>query len=520
MKKKLFVLITFLILPFMVDAKEYCKVVRGNGKDIGSEIACGTEHFYIVNANQDEVKMLAKYNLYTGSTIYKEKIEKDDEDTRDDFQYCYDLAQSKGGQIRADNFYNMEGYCFVEVSIPLSENKFHLLDPQPNGWEEAESQCETFFASLVSDDEIKYDNFTSSSMNTNNHIVRGCSYQIHRSIKQKDDALSAHWDENNNYLYPQVGDYYIGSSNMNADLSVDISSANKYNGYFYDMNIGLNSNLFQIMDSYKSFLNNNSYDVLDINLLSLDEIDKVVRINNKKISYSDWYNHTGEIVPPHYEFGQLRDLLSTKHKFLYNTTYWLRNGYELVTQENPMIINGNPYYDDQIGVHNIIFINSLGGVCASGLFGYFGPCQSFLTLSSQLGAGIRPVVTIPNELQYLIQTKTDGNGTIEVVDTALGNETIQFKATSKKGYKLKSIVITTDSGEKVEFKEGDIIKNDDGTYSIDKSVFTMPFENVTIEAKWLLDIMNPKTGRNFIILLISMIILTTGTIIYRKRRDL
>ena len=140
---------------------------------------------------------------------------------------------------------------------------------------------------------------------------------------------------------------------------------------------------------------------------------------------------------------------------------------------------------------------------------------------TKMGAGIRPVITIPsNELQYLIQTKTDGNGAIEVVENALGNETIQFKATSKKGYKLKSIVITTDSGEKVEFQEGGIIKNDDGTYSIDKSKFTMPFENVTIEAKWSLDIMNPKTSKNIVLLLTPIFVLITGTIVYRKRRTL
>ena len=83
------ILICILLLPFMVDAKEYCKVVSGNGKDIGSEIACGTEHFYIVDSNEDEIKLFAKYNLYTGTIIYREKIEKEEGDTRDDYQYCY-----------------------------------------------------------------------------------------------------------------------------------------------------------------------------------------------------------------------------------------------------------------------------------------------------------------------------------------------------------------------------------------------------------------------------------------------
>ena len=38
------------------------KRINGNGK----EIACGTEHFYAIDSNEDEIKMLSKYNLYVG----------------------------------------------------------------------------------------------------------------------------------------------------------------------------------------------------------------------------------------------------------------------------------------------------------------------------------------------------------------------------------------------------------------------------------------------------------------------
>lgn len=39
-------LLIICIVPYKVNAKEYCKVISGNGKDIGSEIACGNENFY------------------------------------------------------------------------------------------------------------------------------------------------------------------------------------------------------------------------------------------------------------------------------------------------------------------------------------------------------------------------------------------------------------------------------------------------------------------------------------------
>ena len=105
MKKILLPILLFVMfMPYMIDAKEYCKVVDGDGKSIGSEIACGTEHFYIIESNEDEIKMLVKYNLYTGVTIYKEKIEKDSGDNRTDQQYCLDLALSKGGTLKNDSF--------------------------------------------------------------------------------------------------------------------------------------------------------------------------------------------------------------------------------------------------------------------------------------------------------------------------------------------------------------------------------------------------------------------------------
>ena len=104
----------------------------------------------------------------------------------------------------------------------------------------------------------------------------------------------------------------------------------------------------------------------------------------------------------------------------------------------------------------------------------------------------------------------------------MGGETIQFKVSMNKGYKLRSIVIKTDSGEKVEFSEGEITKNDDCTFSVDKNKFTMPFENVTIQAKFELEsiLKNPETGDK--VLFITLILLASigiGTLIYKKKES-
>ena len=69
------ILLFILLMPFAVNAEEYCTIINGNGKDIGSEIACGSEHFYVIFSNDNEIKMLAKYNLYVGANYDKIKLD-------------------------------------------------------------------------------------------------------------------------------------------------------------------------------------------------------------------------------------------------------------------------------------------------------------------------------------------------------------------------------------------------------------------------------------------------------------
>ncbi len=461
LKNYLFILICVLFLPIMANAKEYCKVISGNGKDIGSEIACGTEHFYIVDSNQDEVKMLAKYNLYVGNIIYKEKIEKDESDTRSDNDYCQELASSKNGYVRNDNFYNSPGYCFIEVNIQSD------------------------------------------------------------IVKQNEKAISAHW-VNDSYEYPQIGDIYVTADTGGiysptgepyTDFTVDINSSSKYDNYFFDLELA-NGQIPLIIQKYKEDLLTNGYDILSVNMLTLNDINNIVKKSNKSISYSDWYNHTREIAPPHFEFGTLKDYLTEDEDFLYNTTYWVRTGYDLTTNSNNML-----------GVDNIVFVNSNGGVCGSGvlsnLYSNAANCHYYLRLQTSLGAGLRPTITIPaNELQYLIKTETSDGGSISVVDNSLGGETITFDVSTNKGFKLKGLILRTDSGEEVEFNEEDLTYNDDGTVTISKNKFIMPFENVTIEAKWELEslLVNPKTGRTLLFIgIIFITLLGLGKVFYKKR---
>ncbi len=414
--------------------KWQCQVISGSGKEIGDEIACGEEHFYLLSKDSEKVRMISKYNLYTGTTISKIKIEKDSSDNRTDEEYCQDLATSLGAESRREGYYNIPNYCFIaqEISTDL--------------------------------------------------------------ITQNEEAKSAHWDEDGNYLYPQVGDiyiesrqYYNGHINTFVDFYVDEASGDKYDGYFYDLTLGNNNSETSILTklkSYKTTLNFYGVDVTDVDLLTLDEINEITKLNNKTLPYQEWSSATPTIQPPHYEFGFLNDLLAKKHSFIYNTTYWIRAGYD---RSN----NG-------IGVNSVVFVDSSGGICGAGFDTTSrSVCGSILNdYKTKLGCGVRPVITIPiSELSYKVDTEIDENGEIEVVDNAKGGEEITFKLTSKNGVKLKEIIVRTSSGEEIAFEENDLIKNEDGTISIMLNKFTMPFENVTIAVNWKIDevLDNPAT---------------------------
>lgn len=437
-----------MFVPFMVNAKEYCKVVDGDGKSIGSEISCGTEHFYIIDSNEDEIKMLAKYNLLTGITIYKEKLEEG--------QTCEELAASKGGTPKSDGFYNVPGYCFY--SIPLNDN----------------------------------------------------------IIQQSEEAKSAHWDEDENYLYPQVGDVYIES---NQPGFIRQSTPVVENSSFYDFELNYReeymtgsrnnrTNILYNLFEYKNNLENDGYSINEIGLLSISELNSLAQqISNESLPLKEWttdFNiiQTSGGFNTELHFGDIKPYFSDGYSWLYSTTYWNSSTFKDLTTQN----NFNREF--------FVFTAEQGKLCGAG----FAPCAP----ETALGCGVRPTVTISNELQYLIKTETDGKGSIDVVENSLGGETIQFKVSMNKEYKLRSIVIKADSGEIVEFSEGEITKNDDGSLSIDKNKFTMPFENVTIQAKFELEniLKNPETGDK--VLLITLILLASigiGSFMLKKKES-
>lgn len=118
-------------------------------------------------------------------------------------------------------------------------------------------------------------------------------------------------------------------------------------------------------------------------------------------------------------------------------------------------------------------------------------------------------------VRYNITTKTDGNGKIEVVDTALYGDQIVFRVNAKKNFTLKSIKLTgLTTNKTIEFTSDDfdLLNADEGYYGVSKNEFIMPDEDVLIEAIFESKITNPDTGISFLIPMSVLSIAVIGTV--------
>lgn len=414
MKNKKFIflmLLSLLFLPLSVFAKETCEVVNPSGKSIGSEVKCGNEYFYIIENNNNTIKMLAKYNLNIGYT-YTRLFVNENED-------CSTL-------------------------VPMGYNS---------------------------------DNYWSGTTKDNKMY---CMYykKIDEDVLQNSKAIGAHGNEKGEPEFPEVGVISFWGNTAFTNLGETYSSGYKdgeLKSDYDNMKLAYDS-----LQTYKNNLNDKGYEITNIDLISVKEINNFTKVvTGKDLPLKEWYESTPENISEYnsdyyYQLGDLKEYLSDDYSWLWSTTYWTKTV---------------AAFDSSYAY----FVDTLGYICSG------RECEM------AIGAGVRPVITVPKDkIKYNIKTKTDGNGTIEVVSTAFGGDSIQFKVSAKKGLKLAGLTVTSDNGEKVEFKEEDITVDASGIYSISTNKFTMPFDNVTIEARW--SSVNPKTGVNIILVSISLLL--------------
>lgn len=426
MKKSILFVLMIMLLPIMVNAKETCTIVSGNGKDIGSEIACGTEHFYIIENNNSTIRMLSKYNLNIGYTYNRVQIE---EDGTCDGMIPSDAISSYTKEVNNIN------YCYY-----VTENWTTPLQ---------------------------------------NELAVGAHGTTPGEPDYPEIAIVPLWNTGStNYLLTNFGDTYsVGYK----DGSLKEGTNDGSNGM----------GAISMLNSYKNNLNNTGYNITNIDLLSVMDLNNIYKsLSSKELPLQQWYESPHDNLTTnndlyYYHIGDLKEYFSNDYKWLWSTTYWTKT-----------VVPASENYQ--------YFVDTLGYLCN----GY----ECF----KALGAGIRPVITISNsDIRYLIRTKTDGKGTIEVVDSAAGGDSIQFKVKANKSYKLAGLTVTTDAGETVEFNEGDFEVDSSGVYRISTNKFTMPFDNVTIQARWT--ILNPETGMVYYVLVLILLVIGISTYIYKKK---
>ena len=488
-KNLLPIIILLLLFPFIVEGKEKCSIIGNDKFDIGTEVACGTEHFYVIENNKDNVKLLSKYNLYVGTILNKINIDMNKtyikykcESSNCNYlsgqtEYYFENEQVQNvneWENRIKDKYDLDGlYTFLSNNgQPYSEGNFAIYDiVKGDPYTEGDN---TYYRTTYKLYPYMTINEYTEGFALQNILALGvtgekgnANYPIYATLPLFNDR-----DGSTEDYFDNLDVFEEGFTNFKFKSDTDVRN---------------------YLNAYYDNLENMGFDVLDVDIINMKELnDLVFALTNKNLPLNRWYGETfddpgmEEDSTIYYFLGDLKEYVPNKYSWLWGTSYWTSTLGRFIGKNNEPTIENNVY-----------FVSSAGEIC----FSLSKAC------SGVPRAGLRPVVTMEkNNIKFKIRTKTDGKGTIEVVNSAYGGDSISFRVYSKKGYKLSGLTVTTDSGEKVEFNEQDIKLDKNGLYRISTNKFTMPYENVTIEARWALD--NPNTGiGNSIIIVIGISII-------------
>ena len=426
MKKKLLLFILLMLLfPNIVQAKDKCYALDGDGKTFGNEIVCDSEHFYVLGSTEDSIRLLSKYNLYTGIIIYREQFDKVANEGKAYNQICNEIAENNNAIAKIDDFYTSEDYCFYYKTIDDSDG-----------------------------------------------------------IYQSKNALSAHWDKDDNYLYPQVGDIYMESYN---DYTVS-SNPVVENTSFYDFTIPGTStyNVGSKLKKYKNTLNDLGITINNIELLPVSELYSIIqRESNKSLPLKTWgdevasqtgnYNIQGV-------FGGLKEYIPEKYSWLYSTTYW-----------NSTIFKASNTYNQKY----YVFTAEMGKLCGAGF--------AFCAPTTTLGCGIRPVITIPtDELDqtHIVDNTCDINNisldSISLVST--NGEAKVLKEASIQDNRIKLSFQVRSINDSVKYKLT-VTNNSNVDYYVDSNSFRVDGSSLDYEIQYDgTDKIEPHTSKEIYLL--------------------
>ena len=441
--KKRFLFVILLLLPILVNAKEFCTIVSGTGTNIGDEIACGTEHFYVIENDGTNTKMLAKYNLYTGVDYYRTE-EFTTTKTSDEYQAAKDEMSNKCNSLDEDYLY-----------FRINENT---------------NKTYNYFC-------YKYKEIKSTE------------------VKQDKKAIGAHGDKSGKPEFPEYG---VVIFDGDTEYPYATKPYPQEDEPFYNFKFGkwneesgryVKSDL-SYLTNYQKTLNKQGIEPSNIDILTVDDIDNIVKkVSGKNLPLDDWIEKTWETKenthPNHYDLykvGSIKEKVDSKYSWLWSTTYWTKTMWVDYVGDDGYL-NGYVY-----------FIDTLGDLCSQ------------INCSAAVGAGIRPVVTISNkDILYKVSTKTDGHGKIKVnvVETKAGTQ-VKFSIIPDEGYVLSVVKVTDENGNVLTFTNNE---------------FTMPNANVLIEATFVKKINNPET-KDLAIYMIIIIAIFSGLIFINSKKKI
>lgn len=302
-RKILFILLLVCAFPVFLNAK-VCSIVSGTGKDIGDEIACGSEHFYIIESNDNTSKLLSKYNLYVG-----DKIEKDTEN------------------------FNVEEYGDDSLA-----------------YDAADARCEELIGAYGEDNVAFTIKYTEEEGSTD-YFCRIFTPLEYDRVKQNELAIGLYPTANREVAYPIYGAVYLDQEvgekefDENHDMIPETSQFSTY------------------LTGYKQTLSEIGVNVNSIGFIKKSGVEKLINsVSDKKITIPT-YDPTADVEGSMWEYDIYSDYflgiskvniieyVPEKYKWIYATSYW--TGSATVTDNE-----WKDYYDE--------FLTTVGDYCSYG----------------------------------------------------------------------------------------------------------------------------------------------------------
>ena len=374
MKRMYLLMIVILLFPVMVNA-EKCEVVSGDKNTIGSEVVCGNEHFYVIGSNQDEVKMMAKYNLYAGAIYNKINL---------DANKTYIQSECLGNSN--NSCYSNSVYVFDGEQVS-GYNEFMSKIKQEYNLDRLQS-IDSF--SMYSGNNAYYVTVPKERLTINNkdYLKESIKLYPYNKIEEdnekyalQDESALGVTGEKGNANYPIYATINLFPSMYEPIEDYSENYDNFLNGYT-NFEFVPSSSVSAYLEEYNIRLVDMGYQVSKIDLINMKELtDLIKEISGKDLPLTKWYGDSYAKDPEVedevdvYNLGDLKEYVSNDYKWLWNTTYWTKT------------FVGNNY--DGPGVHDsgkVYFVSSSGDICYS-----WSGCGGIPR------AGLRPIVTISKD---------------------------------------------------------------------------------------------------------------------------